>query len=157
MKLLRYQTSSLKFVYPDYCNIQVQSRVDYEHLIVINPLLDHAAAGRIEVAITAKNNSVSPASIAFEHRRRLLVQRVSIKDSSLIPSPVPERFETAWFYWPIAAFNDTEIDAPLLIYETPLCFLHLALVGPGEGTLAPLWKLNQSAFVSIRDSVRLVK
>jgi len=155
MNLETHKDEYLEFKRPDSCKPTRTFLSPNEYTIETKNYLSGKSIGRIYLSIILKNQTTSTASVAATHRARLLAKGIQVQDSALIPAPPPERFQTATLYWPTSTFKGTPIDTPQIIYNTASFFLQISLIGPEQKTLEPLWKLNQIAFSTIRDTIQI--
>ena len=153
MKASVYKNPLVSFAYPASCKIT--SSTDEKEAGVVELAHCHGdqRLGRIYVRWHRLEPGQGLAFLANEHRQQLIRLGLRVADSTIMPAPLPDRFDEAAFYQPPTHLHRVDLDAPVVIYRKGDTLASVALVGPGEDVSQIVWKGNQKAFEFIREKL----
>lgn len=119
--------------------------------------IENWPAGEIGVTICRRGSDRTAAQIARGYAQGLQNRGIRIGGAPVLPIQPPLQFESAGLFLPSATYENTALDAPLIIFINSEVEISLSMVGPSRETSPEWWAINKRAFEIVRDSLSVSK
>jgi len=151
-----HQIAGAQFCYPGGVKVVEEECDPGLAVCKLEVVVEEKAVGQLFVTVVEATQERTAAYLAFLQRGRLRAKGLEVKDSALLPAPVPERFEGAWYYSPQTSSNQTKIEVATVIFKKGELLVGLDLIGPGKDWSPEICVLNLEVFQIVRDTLVVV-